>query len=287
MINKSTFVAILTYNEESNISDCIDSILLCSFQNIYIFDGGSTDRTIEIAKDKKVFIDVIQGSSISERRGLALNHAIANNFEFVLFVDADQRLLDPDTPAKIEKIFINESLLAGVQLNLVKPREEIKLNYWQQGFYSRHSLITTNFGPKVVIGTPCFFRINIVKNFQYNIGKILGPSDDTFFCKQITNAGFSLKSVDIECTEIVRASLSSTIKKAYWYGIGDAEYIINEKSNKNTRNHLYHVIIRNPIINPLRNANKLFSFYLIFGLSRLYGFLYYYIIRPKKYLTKS
>jgi glycosyltransferase involved in cell wall biosynthesis len=287
MINKSTFVAILTYNEESNISDCIDSIEHCSFENIYIFDGGSSDRTIKIAKDKKVVIEIIHNSSISVRRGLALKHAIVNNFEFVLFVDADQRLLDSTTPSKIEKIFMNESLLAGVQLNLVKPQEDIKLNYWQLGFYSRHSLITTNFSPKVVIGTPCFFRIKIVKDFQYNIGKILGPSDDTFFCKQITSAGFLLKSVDIKCTEIVRASLSSTIKKAYWYGIGDAEYIINENSNKNIRNHLYHVFIRNPIINPLKNANKLFLFYLIFGISRMCGFLYYYISRPKKYLTKS
>ena len=181
MINKSTFVAILTYNEESNISNCIDSIFYCSFDNICIFDGGSTDRTIEIARDKKVLIDVIHNSSISERRGLALKYAIENNFEFVLFVDADQRLLDSTTAPQIEKIFINESSLAGVQLNLVEPQGEIKLNYWQLGFYSRHSLITTNFGPKAVIGTPCFFRINIVKNFQYNIGKILGPSDDTFF----------------------------------------------------------------------------------------------------------
>ncbi len=287
MINKSTFVAILTYNEESNISNCIDSILYCSFENINIFDGGSTDKTIEIAKNKKVSINIIRNSSISERRSLALKHAIENNFEFILFVDADQRLLDSDTQNKAEEIFLNDNLLAGIQLNLVKPHENFNFNYWQLGFYSRHSLITTNFGPKVVIGTPCFFKINIVKKFEYNIGNILGPSDDTFFCKQITSSGFTLKSVDIKCTEIVRASLSSTVKKAYWYGIGDAEYIINEKSNKNKRNHLYHVIFRNPIINPLKNINKLFLFYLIFGFSRLYGFLYYYIFRPKNYLTKS
>jgi len=287
MINNNTFVAILTFNEQSNIIDCIRSINNCNFNEIAIFDGGSIDNTISLVKEIGIRFEIHEGSSISERRALALNYAINNNFEYVLFVDADQRLLDINTGKKAEEIFKQEKLLAGVQLNLIIPNDQNNFNYWQLGFYSRHRLITSNFGLKKVIGTPCFFKISIVKDFKYNVGNILGPSDDTFFCKEISNAGFLLKSINVNCTEIVRASLKSTLKKAYWYGIGDAEYVINETNSKNKRNHLFHVFVRNPIINPLKNINKFIGFYFIFGIARVAGFIYYFTLRPKKYLTKS
>ena len=284
---QSSLVAILTYNEQSNIEACVKSVNACFFNNIVVLDGGSTDETLQIIKSLSVEQIVKSGSSISERRSMALDLAIERNFEFVLFVDADQRLLDKETQQKANQLFDKEPLLAGIHLNLVTPNEPAHYNYWQMGFYSRHSLITGNFSEKSVIGTPCFFKIDIVKQFKYNHGQINGPSDDTLFCKQITSKNYKLISAPINCTEIVRASFSSTVRKAYWYGIGDAEYIINETNVKNRKNHLFHVLVRNSLINPFKNLNKLFFFYLIFGMGRMSGFLYYYMFRPSKYLNKS
>lgn len=282
----NTFIAILTYNEQKNIADCIESIKKCGFEKIAVFDGGSTDETVHIARQMGVEIFLEEGSSISSRRGYGLEYACSNAYEYILFVDADQRLMDSDTQKKIDKLFLENKLLAGVQLNIVSPTNTDSLNYWQKGFYSRHALITSNYLLKNVIGTPCFFKIGIVKHFKYNTGEINGPSDDTFFCKQIVSKGLQLTSTDVKCTEIVRASLRSTVKKAFWYGIGDAEYIINEKDPGNRKNHLFHVLVRNPFINPVKRW-KYFFFFFIFGISRMWGFLYYYIVRPNKYLSKS
>jgi glycosyltransferase involved in cell wall biosynthesis len=285
--NSNTYVAVLTYNEEDNILECINSIKNCYYDDIAVYDGGSSDKTVRICEDLKIKVIVKPDSSISQRRSLAMNKAIDENYKYILFVDADQRLLDEKTAVLIDKFFLEDNFLAGVQLNLVKPNSEIEFNYWQLGFYSRHLMITGEFKNKTVIGTPCFYKINIVKNFTYNTLEIKGSSDDTFFCKQITSSKYKLKSVNIHCTEIVRASFITTLKKAFWYGIGDAEYVINENDSKKRYNHLYHIFIRNTFIYPLKNLNKLLFFHIIFGYTRLFGFLYYMILRPNEYINKS
>jgi len=45
----SISVVILTYNEEKNIEECLESINGI-IENIFIVDSGSTDNTINIAK---------------------------------------------------------------------------------------------------------------------------------------------------------------------------------------------------------------------------------------------
>ena len=40
---------IITFNEEKNIRDCLESVKWCS--EIVVIDSGSTDRTVEIARE--------------------------------------------------------------------------------------------------------------------------------------------------------------------------------------------------------------------------------------------
>ena len=42
-------VTIITLNEEKNLRDCLESVLLAA--EIVIVDSGSTDRTLEIARE--------------------------------------------------------------------------------------------------------------------------------------------------------------------------------------------------------------------------------------------
>lgn len=80
--------AVLTKNEESNISDCIRSIKFCD--EIIIIDDNSDDKTVEIAEKL--------GAKVFKRR-LNENYADQRNFalqkakgKWVLFVDADERV---------------------------------------------------------------------------------------------------------------------------------------------------------------------------------------------------
>jgi len=79
-------VAIITKNEEKNLSECLKSV---SFANdIVVVDSGSTDRTVEIAKEFgcRVFIEDWKGY------GPQKNSAVDKcKYEWVLLLDADER----------------------------------------------------------------------------------------------------------------------------------------------------------------------------------------------------
>jgi len=79
--------AIITKNEEKNITDCLKSIAFAD--EIVVIDSGSTDKTVEIARDFgcRVFVEEWKGD------GPQKNSAIDKcSHEWVLIVDADERV---------------------------------------------------------------------------------------------------------------------------------------------------------------------------------------------------
>lgn len=205
--------------------------------------------------------------------------------EYICFIDADQRLVGPREGfvERLIKYFENENELAGVQFSL--SADESCVGYWAKGFAKRLEMITGQNGPRKVIGTPCVFRLSFAKKVGYD-ESLTGPSDDTLFCSKLIDSGFTLRAITEKASERVRANLRGTIRKAFWYGRGDAEYI---RFNVNSRgNHLYHVLIRGPIIIPIVVAVEKFSmlpFFLILGFVRAAGLLYGYL--TKRDLTKT
>lgn len=95
-MNRLTAV-ILTYNEEANISDCLASVAFADAR--IVFDSGSTDRTAEIATDAGATVIYRPFDNYAQQRNAALE-AVAGSTEWVLFVDADERV----TPALADAI---------------------------------------------------------------------------------------------------------------------------------------------------------------------------------------
>lgn len=95
---------ILTFNEESNIGDCVKGLQFCN--EIIIVDSGSTDNTVKIAA--KLGADVYDHSfknfSDSRNFGLKKSHG-----DWVLFVDADERIPDQLKKEIISKVNLNNS----------------------------------------------------------------------------------------------------------------------------------------------------------------------------------
>jgi len=80
-------VAIITKNEEENLPDCLKSVYFAD--DIVVADSGSTDRTVEIAKEFgcRVFIEEWKGY------GPQKNSAIDKcKHDCVLVLDADERI---------------------------------------------------------------------------------------------------------------------------------------------------------------------------------------------------
>lgn len=77
--------AVITYNEESNIVQCLESLKFCD--EIVVLDSYSSDKTLELAKKytDRVFQREFKGFSDQKTAALKL---ISN--EWVLIVDADE-----------------------------------------------------------------------------------------------------------------------------------------------------------------------------------------------------
>ena len=78
---------IMAKNEENMIADCLDSVSFCD--EIIVIDGGSEDRTVEVAKRIGAKVFELKTSDFSELRNFGLDKATNN---WVLYVDTDERV---------------------------------------------------------------------------------------------------------------------------------------------------------------------------------------------------
>lgn len=82
-------VVLATFNEESNLADCLDSVKDVASE-IIIVDGSSTDKTVEIAKRYTDQITIVDNPPIFHiNKQKAIDQA---KFPWILQMDADERL---------------------------------------------------------------------------------------------------------------------------------------------------------------------------------------------------
>ena len=101
-------IAIPVRNEEKNLPGCLDAIGKDLAQKIVIIDSGSTDRTIEIARqyDVEVVNFVWDGKFPKKRNWFLRNHTPST--KWILFLDADE-FLTVDFKREIrEKLSVND-----------------------------------------------------------------------------------------------------------------------------------------------------------------------------------
>lgn len=87
----SLAILILTRNEEDNIVSVVENAKKCT-DEVIIIDSGSTDRTVELAKEHEAKVSFRAWTDdFSAQRNFALAQTKA---DWVLYLDADERLND-------------------------------------------------------------------------------------------------------------------------------------------------------------------------------------------------
>jgi len=95
-------VIILTYNEERNIRDCLESVYKW-VDDIIVVDSASTDKTLEIAKRYTKNIHLHPFENYARQRNWAQENLNIKN-DWVFHLDADERAT-PELFRELESIF--------------------------------------------------------------------------------------------------------------------------------------------------------------------------------------
>ncbi len=118
-------ILIPTLNEEKTIGDVIDGFKRLGFNNIVVIDGGSTDKTREIAKERGAKVLIQSGKG----KGRALKEAfeIIDN-DVVVIIDGDGTYLPEDCYKLINEIERGADHVIGNRLSNFEKGAFTKLN---------------------------------------------------------------------------------------------------------------------------------------------------------------
>lgn len=99
-------VVLATFNEEKNLSDCLESVKNLA-DEIIIVDGGSHDKTVEIAKKYNADVLITTNPPIFHiNKQKAIDKATK---EWILQLDADERV-SPELKKEIQNVTSNHKL---------------------------------------------------------------------------------------------------------------------------------------------------------------------------------
>lgn len=127
-------VCLITYNEEKNLPECLDSVSWAD--EVVIVDSFSTDNTLEIARQYQAKIIQQPLGSFAEQKNTAVRNALN---EWVLCLDADERV-SPQLAQEIkEEISSDNREWDGYYIN----RHTFYLGRWinHGGWYPSYKLI--------------------------------------------------------------------------------------------------------------------------------------------------
>ncbi len=80
---------VLTYNEEENIKECLETLRFCD--EVLVIDSYSSDRTVEIAKNTGATVISNKWPGFAQQRQFGIEKCSS---EWVLMVDADERVTE-------------------------------------------------------------------------------------------------------------------------------------------------------------------------------------------------
>ena len=94
---------VITRDEAANIGACLDSVAFCTER--IVVDSGSTDATVEIAKQKGARVEFHEWRGYGPQKNYALSLATG---DWVLSIDADERV-SPELAAAIKAALADAS----------------------------------------------------------------------------------------------------------------------------------------------------------------------------------
>jgi len=240
-------VVVCTKNEEARLEDCLRSIADNHPDEILVVDGGSTDRTLEIAArfTDRVISTPQSNLTLDRQRGID-----AARHDLIAMIDADHRLAPGDLDGLYEDLVRFGLDIVQAQLASYQNR-----GFWDAAEEQSWDLTHNIPGPKAMIGTaPAIFRRRVFDRARFD-DKITSAIDDTDFMYRLSK--FPEIKIGIGTTRVRQLHFSdfdTYWKKFRWYGRGDGQFCI--KNPERAPSMLYHLLVRYPIVYSFRGLRR-------------------------------
>ena len=183
MKNVKVSIVIPVYNAESYLTDCIDSIINQSYQNIEIIlvDDGSTDNSGNICdnyakKDNRVKVIHQENSGVSTARN---NGIKACSSEYVNFIDSDDIVHSDYIKKLVENV--NSDLLPICRIEEFQGKAIIKNG--DNGVINLNKDRFIELCKIALLNTPCckLYNVDIIRNNNIYFDTKLSLGEDLLF----------------------------------------------------------------------------------------------------------
>lgn len=167
-------VVLAVYNEEKNLRDCLDSVKDLAWE-IVIVDGGSIDRTVQIAQEFRAkIIKTDNPPNFHINKNKAIDAALGN---WILQLDADE-VVSKELASEIEKVTIKGSQVNGFWI----PRKNFFLSRFltKGGQYPDYTLRLYRKGKGRLPGKDVHEQAKVDGRVEYLKNPILHLRDKNF-----------------------------------------------------------------------------------------------------------
>jgi glycosyltransferase involved in cell wall biosynthesis len=266
-MDKTISAVICVKNGEATIENALKSLMVPLISEILVIDGGSTDRTITIARKYTDTIYFDEGRGLGYARQLGAEKATGI---YVLYLDSDAELSNTGT---VEQMLadLEQFHVSGVQAQLIDPREH--KTYWEEA-EDFHRRIRYNKPGKYIHADTIIslFPRDLVLHYKFDdYFKDAGVEDADFFYRARKDGHTFAVSKAIGY-HYHRSSRAGFIKQRIWYGRGTARFIAKNK----TISPLFSpflILGYGVIISVYHKKIKFIPFYVLWTTSILYGSL--------------